>query len=116
MVARFNIRRERWSIEEIISDELEPPNRGAFALVIDDEHYPHFRHPRSREIALALESAISGGDGGTIALGEQQIRIERRPNGVTIHGPAGVARIFNADEARLLARDLTSPLAQTLTP
>jgi hypothetical protein len=99
-----------------MSDEMDRPGRGAFALVVDDEHFQHFRYPLSREFALALESAASGGAGGTVKLGDTAIKIEKSIGGVTIHTPAGADRKFNVDDARGLARDLTSPLAQTLTP
>ncbi len=116
MTIPFKIIRDRWTLHEVMSDEMDRPGRGAFALVIDDEHFPHFRHPQSREFALALESAASGGAGGTVKLGATAIKIEKSLGGVTIHTPAGVDRKFNVDEARGLARDLTEPLARTLTP
>jgi len=50
-----------------------------------------------------------------VKLGGDEIRIEKRPGGVSIYTPAGIERKFSVDEARLLSRDLTSPLAQTLT-
>lgn len=115
MTKPFKIVRERWSLEEILSDELRP-GYGAFALVLDDEHFAHFKHPIPREIALALESTASGGEGRTIKFGHDQIRIEKRPGGVTMWSPANAERIFSIHEARGLARDLTSPLEQTLTP
>jgi hypothetical protein len=116
MTTPFKVIRDRWTLQEVMSDELDRPGRGAFALVIDDEHFPHFRYPQSREFALALESAASGGHGGTVKLGDSEIKIEKSPDGASIHTPAGVDRKFNVDDARGLARDLTSPLAQTLTP
>jgi len=116
MTIPFKIIRDRWTLHEITSDELERPGKGAFALVLDDEHFPHFKHPQSREFALALESAASGGAGGMVTLGNIAIKIEKGLGGVTIHTPAGADRKFNVDDALGLARDLTSPLAQTLTP
>jgi hypothetical protein len=116
MTIPFKIIRDRWTLHEIMSDELDRPGRGAFALVLDDEHFPHFRHPQSREFALALESAAEGGPGGTVKLGDTVIKIEKGLGGVTIHTPAGADRKFNVDDARGLSRDLTEPLAQTLTP
>jgi hypothetical protein len=116
MTLPFKIIRDRWTLHEIKSDELDRPGRGAFALVIDDEHFPHFRYPQSREFGLALERAVSGGAGGTVKIGDREIKIEKSPGGVTIRTPAGVDRKFNVDDARGLARDLTSPLAQSLTP
>jgi hypothetical protein len=112
----FKVIRDRWTLHEVLSDELDRPGQGAFALVLDDEHFPHFKHPQSSEFALALESAASGGAGGTVTLGNIAIKIEKGLGGVTIHTPAGVDRKFNVDDALGLARDLTSPLAQTLTP
>jgi hypothetical protein len=112
----FKVVRDRWKLEEVLTDEMDRPGRGAFALVVDDEHFPHFRYPQSREFALALERAASGGAGGAVKLGDSEIKIEKSPGGVTIHTPAGADREFNVGEARTLARDLTSPLAQTLTP
>jgi hypothetical protein len=117
MTIPFKIIRDRWTLHEVMSDELDRPGRGAFALVVDDEHFPHFRYPQSREFALALESAASGGAGGIVKVGDTEIKIEKIPSGgVAVHTPAGVDRKFNVDDARGLARDLTSPLAQTLTP
>jgi hypothetical protein len=112
----FKIIRDRWALHEVLSDDLERPGHGAFALVLDDEHFPHFKHPQSKEFALALESAAEGGPGGTVKLGDTTITIEKGLGGVTIHTPAGLDRKFNVDDALGLARDLTSPLAQTLTP
>lgn len=113
----FKIIRDRWTLHEVMSDETDRPGRGAFALVIDDEPIPHFKYPQSAEFALALESAASGGLGGTVKLGDCTIKVEKSPNGgVTVSTPAGVDRKFNVDDALGLARDLTSPLAQTLTP
>jgi hypothetical protein len=112
----FKIIRDRWTLHEVMSDEMDRPGRGAFALVLDDEHFPHFKHPQSKEFALALESAAEGGPGGTVKLGDTTITIEKGLGGVTIHTPAGLDRKFNVDDALGLARDLTSPLAQTLTP
>ena len=51
-----------------------------------------------------------------IKLGDSEINVEKGSGGVTIQTPAGVIRKFNVDDALGLARDLTSPLAQTLTP
>jgi hypothetical protein len=116
MTIPFKIIRDRWILQEVMSDELDRPGRGAFALVLDDEHFPHFRHPQSREFALALERAAEGGPGGTVKLGDSEIKIEKSLGGVTIHTPAGVDCKLNVDDARGLSRDLTEPLAQTLTP
>jgi hypothetical protein len=116
MTRPFKVIRDRWTLHEVMSEELDRPGRGAFALVVDDEHFPYFRYPQSREFALALESAASGGAGGMVKLGDIAIKIEKSLGAVTIHTPAGADRKFNVDEARGLARDLTSPLAQTLTP
>ena len=112
----FKIVRDRWTLREIMLTETDQPGQGAFALVLDDETFPHFRHPQSREFALALESAASGGLGGTVKLGDSEVQVEKSPGGVSIRTPAGDDRRFNVDDACGLARDLTSPLARTLTP
>src|SRR6202035_2435902 len=105
MTIPFKIIRDRWTLHEVMSDEMGRPGRGAFALVVDDEHFPHFRHPQSREFALALESAASGGAGGLVTIDDTEIKIEKSPaGGVAIRTPAGVDRKFSVDEARGLAR------------
>src|SRR5260221_12977009 len=107
MTIPFKIIRDRWTLHEVMSDEMDRPGRGAFALVIDDEHFPHFRHPQSREFALALESAASGGAGGTVKLGATAIKIEKSLGGDTIHTPPGGDRKINADQTPGLVQKLT---------
>jgi hypothetical protein len=60
MIMPFNISRDRWSLTEIIMDEGDRPGRGGFAFVLDDEHFPYFKYPKSKEFADALRNAVAG--------------------------------------------------------
>ncbi|WP_213285927.1 hypothetical protein [Bradyrhizobium sp. sGM-13] len=116
MTTRFKIHRDRWSLEEVWEKEGDRPGRGAFALVLDDEHFPYFRYPQSRHIADALTEAAKGQDTKPVALQDATIQIRPAPNGaVQITTPAGRECQLSINEARQLARDLIEPLAQTLS-
>lgn len=116
MVTPFSISRERWSLKEIIMDEGDRPGRGGFALVLDDEHFPYFRYPLSRQLAEALNLAADGQGALTIALAENAtVAIETGNALVIVRTPAGARRELSVNEAKSLARDLIEPLAQTLT-
>ncbi|WP_316195919.1 MULTISPECIES: hypothetical protein [unclassified Bradyrhizobium] len=115
MSKAFDIRRERWSLKEIWQKDGDRPGRGAFALVLDDEHFPYFRHPQSNHLAEALIQAAAGSEAPSIVLDEgNPIRIVPEGDKVLVHSPAGARRQLSIGETRLLAKDLLSPLAQTL--
>ena len=116
MTTPFNISRDRWSLREIIMDEGDRAGRGGFALVLDDEHFPYFRYPQSRVLADALNQAADGAEAPPVALGEgTPVQVRPTPQAVLVLSPAGATRALSIGEAKLLARDLLNPLAQTLT-
>jgi hypothetical protein len=115
VVAWFNIRRERWTLEEIPTDKDDRPGRGAFALILDNERFPSFRHPQSRCLAKALEKAAAGCEAPAITLGSVQLQVQPVSDGVQVLTPAGAIRMLSIREAMLLAKDLVKPLAQTFS-
>lgn len=111
MVQKFSIKRERWSIEEIPSPTGK--RLAGFALVIGDEHFPEFEYPESRTLANGLNSAADRKNGCTIPMGDEQIIVEPAADGVTIF--CSGKHSLSSEEAKLLAKDLIAPLAQTLS-
>ncbi|WP_441280161.1 hypothetical protein [Bradyrhizobium sp. 63_E2_N1_3] len=116
MVMPFNISRDRWSLKEIIMDEGDRPGRGGFAFVLDDEHFPYFQYPKSRDFADALKWAAVGKPSSPIDLAtDGSIQVSPTSSGdVAVRTPAGATRNLSASEAQCLAKDLISPLAQTI--
>lgn len=116
MVMAFKISRDRWSLKEIIMDEGDRPGQGGFAFVLDDEHFPYFKYPKSRDFAEALKSAATGNPSAPIELAaDLSIQVSPSSSGdVAVKTPSGVIRSLSDDEAQCLAKDLISPLAQTI--
>ena len=99
----------------MFTDELDRPGRGAFALVIDDEHLPHLDIRHLAKLQSPWKAQVPAAKAGPSILAITELELKSGQTVSSSTAPA-VPKIFSVTEARLLAEGLRSPLAQALTP